>query len=434
MEREELESLLSPIRDVKYADLRSVESRSYELSAKREGLEYSEGRRSLLIARALDGEYGVACVEGGGREDALKALESAVKQARSGKGGLELARVRVERGEVDHGGRGFDREEGRRLVLWLKDELTSRLRGLSYRYEISLRYREVDSSFASTEGTSVRERSPYVEVSLMVEVREPFTGRIGRASRVVGAKASYELVKNWNLIGIIEELVGMAKASSRGRRLSPFERGKRRDVVMDGVATGAFARCVAKLLEPDNFNPKLFRGLKVADEFEVLDNPSIPGGFGSFVWDDEGVRGRRKVLLSKDQISLLHTRLTAREGGEPGNARGSLPRPSVSNVYVKPGDWGLKELFEETRNGIFVRGVRNLEFDPESGKFELVPENAYLIERKELKAGLRDLRIVDRIDNLISGVEGIGSLAFLNPKEGYSEGGPYLRVRNVYCA
>ncbi|MCD6511553.1 MAG: hypothetical protein J7K45_03065, partial [Thaumarchaeota archaeon] len=95
MEREELESLLSPIRDVKYADLRSVESRSYELSAKREGLEYSEGRRSLLIARALDGEYGVACVEGGGREDALKALESAVKQARSGKVGLELARVRV---------------------------------------------------------------------------------------------------------------------------------------------------------------------------------------------------------------------------------------------------------------------------------------------------------------------------------------------------
>jgi len=103
-------------------------------------------------------------------------------------------------------------------------------------------------------------------------------------------------------------------------------------------------------------------------------------------------------------------------------------------VYVKPGDWGIEELFEETRNGIFVRGVRNLEFDPESGKFELVPENAYLIERKELKAGLRDLRIVDRIDNLISGVEGIGSLAFLNPKGDYSEGGPYLRVRNVYCA
>lgn len=434
MNRKELESLLGFVEGVKYADLRSVKSRSYELFADKEGLEYSEGRRSTLVARALGGEYSVVCVENAKKKEAVEALKSAVRQAKPEEGEAKLAEVKVERGEADHGGREFDREEGRRLVLRLKDEVSSKLKGLSYRYEISLRYREVDSSFVNTEGTSVREKSPYVEVAVTVEVREPLTGGIGRASRVIGAKSSYEVAKNWNWTGVIEELVGMAKVSSRGRRLPPIYRGKRYKVIMDSAVVGALARCTAKMLEPENFNPRVLKGVKVAEEFEVLDNPSIPSGFGSFVWDDEGVRGRRKVLLSKDCISLLHTRLTAGKGGNPGNARGNLPKPSTSNVYVKPGDWRVSELFEETKNGIFVKGVRKVEFDPESGKFELIPENAYLIEGKEISLGLRDLRITDGIGNLITGVDAVGSLAFLNPKGACSEGGPFIRVRDVYCS
>ncbi|MCP8308908.1 MAG: hypothetical protein H3Z54_09485, partial [archaeon] len=107
------------------------------------------------------------------------------------------------------------------------------------------------------------------------------------------------------------------------------------------------------------------------------------------------------------------------------------------NVYIRPSDWSLEEIFEDTRNGIYLRGLVRAEVDTSDGKFELVPEIAYLVHDKQLKTPIKQLKIRDSIRNAIQKVDAIGKLATLRPnvEKGFciSEGGPHIRINDIHC-
>jgi TldD protein len=431
-----LESLQHPPR---YVDLRVVESREYRVSLREGSFETDESTKAKVVSRALDSGYGVASTSRIGLEGCREAVKTALKEARAAEGGrVGLAPVRVEQGRVTHPARKrFDTEEARRLLMHLRDLLKSTLGPYYVRSEITLTYEEVGSKLATSEGTEVEEWSPLIDLKIYVEVRD-YTA--GSASWVVGGKGGFEVVASRPWEEIIKEVAGRALDQARAHLLSPLYRGKKFKVVFDSEATGALARGVASLLSADSYSPTLLAQLQVPEGLVVVDNPLVPGAYGSFLWDDEGVRGRRKVLLSRGRIDLLHTRLTASQGGVPGNAHGvtGLPRPAMSNVYIEPGDWGVREIFEETGRGIFVRGVVRAEVEPSEGRLELVPEIAYLIERKEVRTPIRQLKVIDRLPNLVAQIDAIAGVAALRPKlEGdiaAAEGGPYIRVAAARCS
>ncbi|MCP8306579.1 MAG: TldD/PmbA family protein [archaeon] len=433
----DLRRIVKMIPRAKYSDFKMVECKETQVALRPESSEVFENSSEKIICRVIDKGYGVAGASKIDGRHAEMVSRLALKQAKVAKGRMNLHPVKPEVGQVKYPERKeFNIEEANRLLLDIRNELRARLGALYERSELILSHYHIDSALVTSEGTCVEESVPFTDLTIYLVVREILQGF---ASRILGGKGGLEILegRDWNRI--LNDLVSRAKDMLGAKLLSPLERGRGFKVVFDSEAAGAFAHEVAHLLEADVFQEKFFKNLNVPEDLVIEDNPMIPGAYGSFTWDDEGVRGVKKTLLKRGEIGLLHTRLTAGEGEIPGNAHGitHMPRPTVSNVYIGPSDWRLKEIFEDTRNGIYVRSLVRAEVDTSDGKFELIPEIAYLINKKELKTPIKHLKVADSIKNAIQRIDAIGKLATLRPnvEKGFciSEGGPHIRIDGVCC-
>jgi PmbA protein len=100
---------------------------------------------------------------------------------------------------------------------------------------------------------------------------------------------------------------------------------------------------------------------KVAgDNVTIIDDGTIPGGFGTSPFDGEGVPTRRTVVLEKGVLSsyLLNT-YTAKKLGlkTTGNAsRGLAGTPGIGpgNYFLQPGTRTPKELISGIKEGLYV--------------------------------------------------------------------------------
>ncbi len=191
-------------------------------------------------------------------------------------------------------------------------------------------------------------------------------------------------------------------------------------VILDPELAGVFIHeAVGHAAEADLVlqNDSIFKdkiGERVGSEYvTIIDNPNIEGGFGSYKYDDEGVRGRETIIIDKGILkSYLHTRETAgRLGMElTGNGRAEgLEKPIVrmSNTYIKPGDWNFEELVEDTKNGIFLKGSRGGQVDTGKGLFQFSAEEAYIIENGELKDLRRDAGLSGEILKILFKVDAV---------------------------
>jgi TldD protein len=183
-----------------------------------------------------------------------------------------------------------------------------------------------------------------------------------------------------------------------------------------------------------------------ADGVTIFDDPNIPGAFGSFPYDDEGVRGSRKVLMEDGVLtSFIHSRETAgRMGHEPNGAarsqdHGSRPMVRMSNTCMDAGDMSLEELFEDVGEGIYLKGTRGGEVDPAKGTFQFGAQEAFLVEGGEVARPLRDVALMGSILETIANVDGIGKdFALASPGfcgKGQTvpvgDGGPHVRLRDA---
>ncbi len=129
-------------------------------------------------------------------------------------------------------------------------------------------------------------------------------------------------------------------------------------------------------------------GTRVAPEIVTLiDDPTLPGLWGSYQYDDEGTPSKRTVLIEN---GILKTYLTdiadSRIGGWSlsGNGRresyGYMPQPRMSNTFVLPGHTEFGEMLEMAGDGLLVEKMGGGEVNPTSGDFVFYVSEGYLIE------------------------------------------------------
>jgi PmbA protein len=147
-------------------------------------------------------------------------------------------------------------------------------------------------------------------------------------------------------------------------------------------------------------------GEKVAsDKLTVIDDPTIPGLFGSWPFDDEGVPARRKVVIERGVLATyLHNSYSARKCGTrtTGNAgRGLAGNPWVEhgNFYVEAGEDPPEKLIAGIRRGLLVtelmgQGVNIVNGDYSRGAAGLWIENgeiAYPVSEITIAGNLREM-------------------------------------------
>jgi TldD protein len=131
----------------------------------------------------------------------------------------------------------------------------------------------------------------------------------------------------------------------------------------------------------------------------VVADATLPGGLGSFAWDDEGVPGKATPVVENGRLSgFLSSRETAPLIGleEPGGcmradgfSRQAIVR--MTNVSLMPGDAGsLDDLIADTDDGIYMATNRSWSIDQRRWGFQFAAEIAWEVKNGALGRMLRN--------------------------------------------
>jgi TldD protein len=193
------------------------------------------------------------------------------------------------------------------------------------------------------------------------------------------------------------------------------------NVILDPGTTGTFAHesfghgTEADQFVRDRSYLKPLLGEMVGPEsLTLVDDGSVPGSWGSVLFDDEGHPGQRTVMIDRGRfIGALHDRDSAAAlGAKPtGNTRRSdfLSRAFVrmTNTSVEPGDWTFDELVQEAGDGVVLeRWMSGME-DPAGGQMQLKVMRGHKIEGGKVTDLVGGMAISGKVLEFLRDIKGI---------------------------
>ncbi|HJQ92985.1 MAG TPA: TldD/PmbA family protein, partial [Candidatus Thermoplasmatota archaeon] len=177
----------------------------------------------------------------------------------------------------------------------------------------------------------------------------------------------------------------------------------------------------------------------------IRDDSTVPGGFGSFPFDDNGVAGASKPILEDGVLVgyLADRQHAAGLGVQPnGAARAqdfhSRPLVRMSNTLIEAGDHSEDEVFAGIKDGVLCKGSRGGQVDTARGTFLFNAQEAYLIEDGEVTVPLRDVSLTGDILTTLTNISALGDKQRMGDP-GYCgkgqwvpvcDGGPLVRIED----
>ncbi len=128
-----------------------------------------------------------------------------------------------------------------------------------------------------------------------------------------------------------------------------------------------------------------------SDKVTITADATIPGGLGSFGYDDEGIKAQR-VYLVKDGlfVGYLTSRETAGVVGERSNGTmradgwNRIPLIRMTNINLEPGEWNFDDLVADTQEGILLDINKSWSIDDKRLNFQFGTEIAWEIKNGKL--------------------------------------------------
>jgi TldD protein len=127
---------------------------------------------------------------------------------------------------------------------------------------------------------------------------------------------------------------------------------------------------------------------------------TIPGGLGTFGYDDEGTPAQRVPLVREGVlVGYLSSRETAAQlaklrGEDPMEARSGgamrasgwnrIPLIRMTNINLEPGEWTFDDLIADTDEGIYMETNRSWSIDDKRLNFQFGTESAREIKNGKL--------------------------------------------------
>jgi PmbA protein len=210
--------------------------------------------------------------------------------------------------------------------------------------------------------------------------------------------------------------------------LDPMVAGSILDNIFDAVNGEAIYRQSSFLMG------KL--GQKVAaGNITVVDDGTIPGGFGSEPFDGEGVPTRRTVVIENGVFkSYLLNTYTAKKLGlkSTGNAsRGLAGTPGIGsgNFYLQKGDRTPQQIIGNIKQGLYVFQFLGFGVNMVTGDFSRGVSGLW-IENGELTYPVEEVTIAGNLKDMLNNISEIGNdLEFRG-----STASPTLRIDGMMVA
>jgi PmbA protein len=156
-------------------------------------------------------------------------------------------------------------------------------------------------------------------------------------------------------------------------------------------------------------------GQRIAGEnVNVVDDGTLPGGFGTSPFDDEGVPTQRTVVIDRGVLrSYLLNAYTARKLGlrTTGNAsRGLAGNPGISsgNFFLQPGTVSPREIIAGVREGLYVTEFLGFGVNLVTGDFSRGASGLW-ISNGELTYPVEEITVAGSLRDMLSSISVIGN-------------------------
>ncbi|MDD5425341.1 MAG: TldD/PmbA family protein [candidate division Zixibacteria bacterium] len=124
-----------------------------------------------------------------------------------------------------------------------------------------------------------------------------------------------------------------------------------------------------------------------SDIVNITADATVPGGLGTFGYDDEGVKAQRNPLVRNGLfVGYLTSRETApvinqcSNGTMRADGWNRLPIIRMTNINLEPGEWEIKDLIADTKDGIYFDLNKSWSIDDRRLNFQFGVEVAWEIK------------------------------------------------------
>jgi TldD protein len=293
----------------------------------------------------------------------------------------------------------------------------------------------LEYNLVAKEGNKIEQRNFFFGSSgdwknfLKLKVEESIESEAKKMIKIINAKKNKK--GNYDVV-LAPELVGIIVHESCGHPLEA-------DRILGREAAQA-GESYAKI---DSTGRKIG-----SEKVTIVDDPTVKNSYGFYLFDDEGVKARRKFLIKEGIINeFLLNRETALvlKTKSNGSARAMNfarePIIRMSNTFMLPGDYNLDEMLEDVKKGILIKSFTEWNIDDVRWNEKYVGFEAYEIVNGEVKDFVRRPIIETTTEELYSKIDACSEdLQFVAGTCGKGEpmqgvpvwmGGPYVRVRNL---
>ncbi len=315
--------------------------------------------------------------------------------------------------------------------------------------------------FVNSEGSAIASYVPRINAYAYITVVE--NGKPEQTYKQFGYAGGWEALDQWNMK---EEMLREAKVLQRVIKEAKAVKPGKMDLVCGSEVTGIAAHeSCGHPMEADRILGRemsqagrsfiypggpFWLGTRIGSEFvTVVDDPTIKSSSGYYEYDDEGIKARRRYLYKKGVINeFLHNRETAAKlkTRSNGSSRAiNYDREAIvrmANTFVEPGDFTEEEIFENVKQGLYMKSFTEWNIDDKRFNQRYVGREAYWIENGELKHPLARPIIETTTKIFWTAVDAVSrkieydaaTCGKSDPMQGAPvyTGGPLLRLREVF--
>lgn len=265
--------------------------------------------------------------------------------------------------------------------------------------------------FVSSEGSEI-EQTIY-ETGASISATAAGNGDVQRRSFSDYASAGFEYVESMNLKdlarGLSEEAAKLLTADTCPKTETSLILGSSQlalqihescghPIELDRVYGSEASFAGTSFLTPDMLNTYRYG----SDEVTIVADATIPGGLGTFAYDDEGVPAQRTTIVDKGLFTnYLTSRETAPTLGQSSNGTmradswSNIPLIRMVNINLEPSDWTLDEIIKDTKEGIYMESPKSWSLDDKRLNFHFSTEYAYEIKNGEITRLLKNPAYTD---------------------------------------
>ncbi|MFY9135684.1 MAG: TldD/PmbA family protein [Bacillota bacterium] len=273
-------------------------------------------------------------------------------------------------------------------------------------------------------------------------------GQLETAIKSAGVTGSWaDLMRKGDLNTLVDEAVDLAVKKLDAE----YAKGGQYIVILDPGLVGVLSHeAIGHTVEADFVmsgsvaNGKI--GKEVASELvTMVDDGTVAGAAGMVLVDDEGVAGKRTVIIDHGILrDYLHSRESAAAFGmEPkGNARAFTYRDEpiirMTNTFILPGEDNLDEMIAGIDDGFFLKELGQGGQADATAEFMFGVAEAYRIVDGKVGEMVKGITISGQAFDVLESVDAVSSDFEMAMGAGHcgkfqaakvDAGGPYLRCR-----